>query len=248
MKRKIYVFMAVLSGLVFGLSVYYYLQINKAAPLTETKPLVIAAVDIPARSIIQESQLMVKNIPLEGYPQGGASSISAVAGNVLLVNLKKNDVILNPMFQTIPSADTGAGVSSDSYSLAVPKGQRAVAIPVGQAGSVNYKVKPGDRVDILITMDIEPQDGKSITITSLAAQDVLVLNTGDNACTDSSQSSTSCSYILALSVPQAMAVTLGSERGSVRLILRNPVNKEIYPEKPIDPSIYLSPDYFNHYK
>ncbi len=247
MKRKFYVFMAVVSGLVFGLSVYYYLQSVKIPALTETKPLVIAATDIPARSIVQKDQLQVKDIPVDGYPQGGASLIEDVAGKILIVNLTKGDVLLSPMLESTSKAGTKNETNSNSFSFTVPQGKRAVAVPVGLAGGVNHIVKPGDRVDVLITMDIRDEKEGSKTITSLAAQDVLVLNTGDNAVNDGDKIQAS-SYILALSVPQAMSVTLGSEKGSIRLILRNPVNKEIFNEKAVDPSIYLSPDYFNHYK
>jgi pilus assembly protein CpaB len=248
MKRKFYVFMAVVSGLVFGFSVYYYLQSVKVPALTETKPLVIAATDIPARSIVQKDQLEIKNIPVEGYPQGGASALEDVSGKILLINLRKSDVLLSPMLESTSRDGAKTETAFDSFSIAVPQGKRAVAIPVGLAGGVNHKIKPGDRVDVLVTMDIRDEKENSKTITSLAAQDVLVLNTGDNTLKDSDKIQASASYILALSVPQAMSVTLGSEKGSIRLILRNPINKEIYNEKPVDPSIYLGPDYFSHYK
>jgi len=248
MKRKFYIFMAVLSGLVFGLSVFYYLQNIPVPPSTQTKPLVIAATDLPARSILQKNQLKVKDIPIDGYPQGGASTLEEVAGKVLLVHLTKDDVVLSPVLQSVPANDAAPKIVSDQFSLAVPRDMRAVAVPVSLAGSVNHKVGPGDRVDILITMDIKNENDDTLTITSLAAQDVLVLNTGDNANTDSDKIQASSSYILALTVPQAMAITLGSERGSIRLILRNPVNQEIFTEKPMDPSAFLRPDYFIHYQ
>lgn len=247
MKRKFYVFMALLSGLIFGLSVYYYLQTMNTAPPTETKSLVVAAADIPARSLIQESQLQIIQTPVDGYPQGGASQLKDVAGKVLLVNLGKDDVVLSPMLQEVPAPDRSGRPASDSFSFTVPKDKRAMAVPVSLAGGVNFQVKPGDRVDVLITLDIKNEDGDTLTITSLAAQDVLVLNTGATMANDSEKAQTS-SYILALSVSQAMSVTLGSERGSVRLLLRNPVNQEIYSEVPFDPSKYLNPDYFSHYK
>lgn len=247
MKRKFYLFMAVLSGLVFGLSVYYYLQKIDVPSSVESKPLVIAATDIPARSIVKKDHLQIIDIPVEGYPQGGAASVEDVAGKVILLNLTKSDVVLSPMLEAVPQSNR-IETANNSYSLIVPQGKRAVAVPVGLAGGVNYRVKPGDRVDVLITMDIKNEEGDSLTITSLAAQDVLVLNTGDNIQKDTEKIQASASYILALSVPQAMSVTLGSEKGSIRLILRNPVDKEIITEKPADPSIYYSQNYFNHYK
>jgi len=45
-----------------------------------------------------------------------------------------------------------------------------------------------------------------------------------------------------------MAVTLGSEKGSLRLLLRNPVNTEIRQDAPVTGNVFLDPNYFNHYK
>lgn len=246
MKRKFYIFMAIISGLVFGLSLFYYLQSMEQPVAVETKPIVVAVTDIDARSIVQKEQLEVITIPVESYPQGGLSTIEEVAGNVLLVNIKKGDWMLVPMLQISNQSTIGSHNSYGGFSLAVPEGKRAVAVPVGLVGSVGYKLRPGDRVDVLVTMDIREESGTR-SITSLAAQDILVLNTGFQNGIDSEETANTDSCILALTVPQAMSVTLGSERGSIRLILRNPVNKEMYEEFPIDPSIYFHSDYFSHY-
>lgn len=246
MKRKFYIFMALLSGLIFGLSLFYYLQLNKPEIITrQTKPLVVAASEIPARSMVQKSQLMLVTVPEEGYPQGGASSIEEIAGKIVLVQIKTGDVLLAPMLGS-PKADGSVAGSLDLFSFTVPEGKRAMAIPIGLISSVGYKVRPGDRVDILVTMDIkEDQIGTSYTI--LAAQDVLVLNTSGSTSQESGNTQYSDSYILALSVPQAMAVTLGSEKGSIRLLLRNPANKEFYQETPIDPKVFLNPNYYSYF-
>ena len=152
------------------------------------------------------------------------------------------------MVQLSPDSVTPVQISQESISLTVPEGKRAVAVPVGLIGSVGYKLRPGDRVDVLVTIDIREETGTR-TITSLAAQDVLVLSTGfSNMVEDSSNTQNNDACILALTVPQAMAVTLGSERGSIRMLLRNPVNQEIYQERPIDPSVYFRSDYFSHFQ
>ena len=247
MKRKFYIFMAVLSGLIFGASLYYYMQNMEKPVSVTTKPLVVAVSDIPARNIIQKNQLELRHISEESYPQGGSSNIEEIAGNILLVNIKKGDWVLSPMIEISNRSGADSFSSYDSFSFTVPEGKRAVAVPVGLIGSVGYKVRPGDRVDVLVTMDIREESGTR-TITSLAAQDILVLSTGANNVTnDSGKTESTDSCILALTVPQSMVVTLGSERGSIRLLLRNPVNQEMYEEFPIDPSVYFRSDYFSHY-
>lgn len=248
MKQKFYVIMAILAGLIFAFSLFFYLRtVNSSS--SALKPLVVSVQDIQARSVVQPGQLEIKKVPQEGYPQGGFSSVEDVAGKILLVSVGKGDVLVAPMLESNYKAGsapvTGA---AGGGSLAVPGGKRAVAIPVTEVGSVAFNVQPGDRIDILVTMDIKFADGNSKTITSLAAQDVLVLNTGTAAPAKNEKTSPATSYVLALDVPQAMAVTLGSEKGTLRLLLRNPGNKEQLTQAPIDPSVYLLPDYFTRFK
>lgn len=243
MKRKFYVFMAIISSLIFGFALFFFLKNVQNPSNLELKPLVVAASDIQARSIIQPDQLEIKKIPLDGYPQGGASSLEAVKNKVLLVSVKKGDVLLSPMFVSSTTKTT-----ANSFSVTVPEGKRAVAIPVNEIGSVGYKVKPGDRVDILVTVEAKDSSGNSRTITSLAAQDVLVLNTGDGLIDDSGKTAPTNCYIVALSVSQAMSITFGSEKGMIRLLLRNPANKETRVETPFESLVYNAPTYFTHYK
>jgi len=86
-----------------------------------------------------------------------------------------------------------------------------------------------------------------VTVTTLAAQDVLVLSVGETLREEKNKVETK-SYTLALSVPQAMAVTLGSEKGGLRLLLRNPVNTEIRQDTPFTENIFMDPNFINNYK
>ncbi|MCO1600319.1 RcpC/CpaB family pilus assembly protein [Desulfosporosinus nitroreducens] len=72
---------------------------------------------------------------------------------------------------------------------------------------------------VLVTIDINDSNAntQAVTLTTLAAQDVLVLSIGETLKEEKNKVETK-SYTLALSVPQAMAVTLGGEKGSLRLL------------------------------
>ncbi len=192
---------------------------------------------------------------MQGYPQGGSKTIQSVAGTVALVSLKSGDPVLEAMIQrqTAPEASqpTGSQVSASpltATSLVVPEGKRAVAIPINLVSSVGYAVKPGDHVDVLVTIDVkDPITDKSQMITTLAAQDVLMLSVGESG-TKEKPIESSKYYTLALSVPQALVVTLGSEKGNLRLLLRNPVNKEIREDQAVSPSIFLDSNYTKRFQ
>lgn len=250
MRRKGFLLLAVVCGLIASGSMYIYLNGATGNPPSTLKPLVIVKSAIPARSVINASQVEVKDVPTEGYPHGGYSTIQNVVGSVSLLNLSAGDLIVSTMLesQNTQTPSHGSSIGS-STALTVPDGKRAVSIPIGLVSGVGYAVKPGDHVDILVTIDITDSSANSqaVTVTSLAAQDVLVLSVGENQSGDKTKTETK-SYTLALSVPQAMTVTLGSEKGSLRLLLRNPVNKDIRKDAPISGNVFLDPNFVNDYK
>lgn len=247
MQRKGFFLLALICGLIAAGSVYIYLNKTTKNSSITLKPLVVAKVDIPARTVIQPGQVLLKDVPSQGYPQGGSSNIQSVIGSVSLVNLKSGDAVLDNVLER-PTDPAAHPSGPDSNSLAVPEGKRAVAIPIGLVSGVGYSVKPGDYVDVLVTMEVkDPAKNESQTITSLAAQDVLVLSVGESL-SEEKNTGDSKSYTLAVTVPQAMAITQGSEKGSLRLLLRNPANKEIRQDAPFTSNQFLDPNYFNLYK
>jgi len=250
MQRKGFFFLAIICGLIAAGSMYIYLNKATRNQTSTLKPLVIVKTDIAARTVIEASQLEVKDVPTQSYPRGGFSTIQDVKGSVALLNLSAGDLVVSAMLERQNSQEQGDGVSAVSTSaLTVPEGKRAVAIPIGLVSGVGYAIKPGDYVDVLVTIDIKDSTANSqaMTVTTLAAQDVLVLNVGKSILEEKNKVEAKA-YTLALSVPQAMAVTLGSEKGSLRLLLRNPVNKEIRQDTPFTGNIFMDPNYINNYK
>ena len=248
MQRKGFFLLASICGLIAAGSMYIYLNgATRDAPAA-LKPLVIVKTNIPARSVIVASQLEVKNVPEQGYPQGGFSTIQNVVGSVVLLNLSTGDLVVSAMLERPNSQDLGKENSLGSTTaLTVPDGKRAVAIPIGLVSGVGYAVKPGDHVDILVTMEIKDSTEPAVIATTLAAQDVLVLSVGESLSGDKTKVD-SKSYTLALSVPQAMVITFASEKGSLRLLLRNPANSEIRQDAPVSGNVFLDPNYINRFK
>ena len=253
MQRKGFLVLALVCGLIAAASIYFYLNNVKVTARVEKKPLVVAKTAIPARSVIQASELTTKDVPKEGYPQGGLASINLAIGSVALVNLSAGDpVLLSHLDKAQAGANGAAGNSVNQNGppmLSVPEGKRAVAIPISLVSGVGYQVKPGDHVDVLVTMEVKGSQGESQTITSLAAQDVLVLGVGESLSTGGDKNKVDVkSYTLALTVPQAMVVTLGTEKGSIRLLLRNPADQQLREDPPVNPNVFTQPDFFSKYK
>lgn len=251
MQRKGFFFLALICGLIAAGTMYIYLNGANKNSSVSLKPLVVVKTNIPARSVIEAGQLEVKDVPEQGYPQGGYSTVQNIVGSVALLNLSTGDLIVSSMLERQSSQNSSNGISTGSNTaLTVPDGKRAVAIPIGLVSGVGYAVKPGDHVDILVTMDIKDSsaNAQGVTVTSLAAQDVLVLNVGGEGLASDKAKVDTKSFTLALSVPQAMVITYASEKGSLRLLLRNPANAEIRQDAPVGGNVFLDPNYFERFK
>jgi pilus assembly protein CpaB len=252
-KRRIFFILAIVFALIAAGSVYVYLKNLYRVSIPQLKPLVVANSKIPARSLIKADQLTTKNVPLQGYPQGGFSDIQSVVGSAVLVELDSGDPVLESVVEEQARPEGTRISSSDTARFAVPEGKRAVSIPISLVSGVGYAVRSGDYVDVLSTMDIKASgsDTTQITITTLAAQDVQVLSVGAAPIVSDKEETKvaeSKYYTLALTVPQALAVTLASEKGSLRLALRNPVNTEIRGDQYVNPSTFLEPDFYQKYR
>src|SRR5215212_1221972 len=84
---------------VAGLLTYGVLT-TKASTLTDiktkqnTRPVVVAAVEIPFRRSIAESELIVINLPADSIPVGAAQAIDQVVGKMSTVDLHEKAPIL----------------------------------------------------------------------------------------------------------------------------------------------------------
>ena len=139
-----------------------------------------------------------------------------------------------------------------SISYVVPEGQRAIAIGVSKVIGAGGLVRPGDRVDILVVLDVEViGDGESVTFSRaftlsqavevLAVEQSLEALSGDGATTAEGARGTTAGdgelqppaqpdaqvVTLALDPQVAQHVLLAELQGQIRLSVRAPGDTEI---------------------
>ncbi len=108
----------------------------------ETKAVVVAKVNIPARTRIQESMLQIKELPVEMLPEGVITSFNDVKDVQVKVSIFAGDVLtIQKVF---------ADKSEEGFVGAIPADCRAVSINVNEITSVAGFAKPGDKVDLLL--------------------------------------------------------------------------------------------------
>lgn len=152
---------------------------DKAKKEYGTEILVVtASKDIQEMQSINETMLSLKTVPKKflepaaisftGDAKKAESDLKDLAGTVAIVPIRKGEQLtFNKL--TEPSIRTG-------LSHQVKPGYRAISIPVDPVSGVGKLIKPGDRVDIIITVQVDSQN----SVTKTLMQDVPILATGKN--------------------------------------------------------------------
>lgn len=129
-------------------------------PILRFESVVVAAVNLPVGQRLTAEVLKLESRPTDNVAlQGGYtfSEIEAVVGQILRVDVREGQEILNPML-ALNSTDLGA-LGSD-LALYVNQGKVAVAFPIDPFSGAAYAMRPGDFVDVMMTLrvvEIDPE-------------------------------------------------------------------------------------------
>jgi pilus assembly protein CpaB len=121
---------------------------------SNTTPVIVAASNIPFRRSIREEDLMTRNLPVDSVPEGAALTLDQVVGKMSTVDLFANEPIL---VQQLVTPD----VVTQQVALSVPDGRIVVAVPTDSKLIANRLIRPGDRIDLMATFEVEVQRGSS---------------------------------------------------------------------------------------
>ena len=153
---------------------YSWSQEQKAAmhkKFGSKKQVVIAAKDIEEMQPIDESMIEVSESPIDFVQPKAIQSPEIAIGQLAAAPIKKGEQILDTKL-LLPGRDTG-------LSMQVTPGKRAISIPIDDMRGISKLLKPGDRIDLVIAMDVGNGQDKKREIRTLM-QDVPILATGQN--------------------------------------------------------------------
>jgi pilus assembly protein CpaB len=185
----------------------------------------IATQDIPLGTAVTEAMLGQRDLP-RSYVEDRhipAGEAQRVIGVRITSGVRAGESLL------WSDLATSSDQSRDLSSL-VRSGQRAISVRADAAASFGGLVRPGDRVDVLLTLERSTQD--PVTVPLL--QNQLVLAAGQDtgavqrAGQGAAQRGSAISQVtLSASVEQAQLLAFAGQRGRLTLILRNPDDIEI---------------------
>ncbi|MEJ2541403.1 MAG: Flp pilus assembly protein CpaB [Gemmatimonadota bacterium] len=223
MRRRrtlIILLLAILSGTVAAVSAFRYLE-DRPTPLianttnVETRPVVVAAVEMPLGHVLGEEDVEVIDWPASSLPAGVHTSASEVVGRSLITEMKTNEVILAGKL-----ADTGlAGLMTQ-----IPEGLRAITVSVDQVRGVAGFVTPGNRVDVIL---IKQPSGSEETVSKIILENIQVL-TANQQYTETEDGQPIISQVVTVLVTPAQAekLALAESQGAIRMALRNLLDQD----------------------
>jgi pilus assembly protein CpaB len=218
---------AVVLAVAAGGSVYWYLKEVPASATTEadaaeTISVVVASRDVTFGTTLESHHLRVVEFPEESVPAGSYSNVDTVIGNTTKVFVVAGEPILASKLSAI-----GGGLS-----VRIPAHMRAMSVKIDEVTGVSGFVLPGDRVDVVVTVD--NVNGSNVAVTKTVLQNIEVLAAGTKTEEKNNHNITVQTATLLVDPEGAEKLALGVHQGKVHLSLRNPVDQQLVEARSTD--------------
>ena len=212
MQNKNMIIIALCVATLVTLLVFSFMNTSEVKVKKEeaTYPVVIAKIEIKANTIIKAEMIEIKKIPMQYVPLGVVTSLNAAIEKVLLSGASAGQMIFG---KDIKDKDASLGLS-----YIIPPNMRAISVQVDSAASIARLIKPGDMVDILVTLTAQDQ-----TVTVL--QNVLILALDQQTETKYQKEVVNINTVaivtFALNLKDSEKLVLASSQGPLQLALRS---------------------------
>jgi len=162
-RSKLYIGAGLVIALVVAGIVYVAVQNSNlgGSPQVEMRAVVVAARDIPSRKPIEEGDLLVRTVPADPTNESAFSRIDDVLGRVSAVPVTTGQLLTRTMLASASSGQTYSILEPGATFDPTGPDLRAVSVVVSDDNAVGGTLVPGQRVDLVVTMPINPDFGAS---------------------------------------------------------------------------------------
>jgi len=208
---------AVVVALITSVMAYKWMKNEASAKETnlQTQPVAVAATDLSWGTALNKEMLKTTPFLKGSLPEGEYfTDTASLAGKVLIMPVKADEPILRS--RLAPDSIATGGVAA-----VVAPNKRAMAVKVDKVIGVSGFVHPGNRVDVLVSL--QRADKKDNPITKIVLQNIPVLAAG----TEMEQKGKNEKPVqvdvitLELSPEEAEKLALATTEGKIQLALRN---------------------------
>jgi len=216
-KRAIMLCAGIVVALIASILVYGRLERRSHVQVraAETQDAVVAAVDLPWGAVIGKGMLKVEPFLKKSLPAGAFTDMASVEGRTLVSSMKTGELVLES--RLAPTTLQGGGVAA----IITPK-KRAMAVRVDKVVGVSGFVRPGHRVDVLVTLS-PTSDATRKPVTKIVLENVLVLAAGGDLDKGGKADKPAQVDVITLEVTpeEGEKLALASTEGKLQLALRN---------------------------
>ena len=217
-RGQMFMVVAVVLGAAAAVVGYYSLTAladqNAAGQSQNFRDVVVTAADLTFGVKLERSMLRVARYPKDAVPVGAFGNPDSVVGQTTKVFMSAREPVT-----AIKLSSRGGGLS-----MLVRPNMRAASVEVNNVSGVSGFVLPGDRVDVLATVDQRNTLEDAVTRTVL--QNVEVLAAGQKTQQQDNKPITVQSVTLLVDPAGAEIVAHAMHEGELHLVLRNPEDQE----------------------
>jgi Flp pilus assembly protein CpaB len=160
-RSKVYIVVGVIVALLVAGTVYVALQ---AGGLTanrdvEMRDVVVAVRDIPGRKAIEEGDVAVRSVAADPTNATAFARLDQVLGRVVGIPVATGQLVTRNVLASTTEGQTFSILDSDEAFDPSGPDLRAVSLTVADANAVAGTLVPGQKVDLIVTMPINPEVG-----------------------------------------------------------------------------------------
>lgn len=211
--------LALLSAIVTALLLFVFLSSVVKFGGEDKTQVITAAQNITANTIITEEMLESKDIPTDAVLPGAITKMSDVVGKTI-----QSDIYVGEQFISAKLIAPGEG-GNGALSYAIEPGMRAITIAVDATSGIAGMIRPSDRVDLIGEFDIEGEVSSDLVQENLK---VLAVDSVQDQAGKPGDGTTPGYTTITMEVTpaQAMQISLASYSGTLRAVLRSPLDNE----------------------
>lgn len=193
-------------------------QTEIAAP--RTVEIVVTAQEIGKGTKLTEAHLKRVAFLPESVPAGSFNDPEQVVGRVVGTTFAAGEILT-------ASRLLDDSIQYGGVSTLISPGMRAIAVKGNQILGIAGFIRPGNRVDVLVTIDDERREkDKAVTKTVLENIKVIATGTELEKRGDDKETSSVDVYTLEMTPRDAEKLSLAATRGTLHFALRNPADEE----------------------
>jgi pilus assembly protein CpaB len=210
-------FVALLGGFLTYRLVKNQMIAPEGAKKTAIVPIAVAAIDLPWGMKLTKEKIASAKFLKETLPPGYFEDLAALEGRVLLSPLKTGEPILESRLAPV-------SVTTGGIAAVIKPGKRAIAVKGSKVIGLAGLIRPGNRVDVLVTTT-DPTTKRETT--KIVLEDMPVLAAGTQMVTnEKGEASPVDVYTLEVTPEDGERLAFVSKKGSLQFALRNPVDTD----------------------